>query len=75
MPQIDGERSRRLSVIPGQPPDMFMLPPGCPFADRCEYTFQKCREENPSLEEYGRRDHLVACWWDLESGRERGESS
>ncbi len=74
IPQIDGERSRRLSVIPGQPPDMLTPPLGCPFADRCEHAFDKCRAENPPLDGLHEEDHLVACWWDVDSGRERAGS-
>ena len=33
-PPLGGERER-LSGIPGQPPDLKNLPPGCPFAPRC----------------------------------------
>jgi oligopeptide/dipeptide ABC transporter ATP-binding protein len=64
IPQVDGERSRRLSVIPGQPPDMLTPPRGCPFSDRCKHTFDRCRAENPPLAGLGGQDHLVACWWD-----------
>ncbi len=71
IPQINGERSRRLSVIPGQPPDMLTPPRGCPFVDRCEHALDKCRTENPPLEGFGDKDHLVACWWDVDSERER----
>ena len=35
LPQMDGERGRKLASIPGQPPDLAHLPPGCPFFDRC----------------------------------------
>lgn len=35
LPQIDSDRSRRLPSIPGQPPDLAHLAPGCPFFDRC----------------------------------------
>ena len=35
LPKINTDRSRRLSSIPGQPPDLSQLPPGCPFAERC----------------------------------------
>ena len=35
LPQIDADRTRRLVSIPGQPPDLAHLPPGCPFYDRC----------------------------------------
>jgi peptide/nickel transport system permease protein len=33
-PPLAGER-QRLSGIPGQPPDLRNLPPGCPYAPRC----------------------------------------
>jgi peptide/nickel transport system permease protein len=33
-PPLEGER-RRLTGIPGQPPDLRDLPPGCPYAPRC----------------------------------------
>jgi peptide/nickel transport system permease protein len=33
-PPLTGER-QRLSGIPGQPPDLRDLPPGCPYAPRC----------------------------------------
>jgi len=32
----------RLLPIPGQPPDLATLPPGCPFAPRCAYTIDAC---------------------------------
>lgn len=73
IPQIDGERSKRLSVIPGQPPDMVELPRGCPFAQRCTYAFEKCRDENPPLLDIGGR-RQVACWWDLNMDGQRSRS-
>ncbi|HZT42346.1 MAG TPA: ABC transporter ATP-binding protein [Chthonomonadaceae bacterium] len=35
LPQITTDRSQRHISIPGQPPDLAHLPPGCPFFDRC----------------------------------------
>lgn len=35
LPQINADRAKRLPSIPGQPPDLAHLPPGCPFFDRC----------------------------------------
>jgi peptide/nickel transport system ATP-binding protein len=40
MPQIDG--SSLPAVIVGQPPDLAMLPPGCPFAPRCPMARPEC---------------------------------
>jgi oligopeptide/dipeptide ABC transporter ATP-binding protein len=35
LPQIEASSAQRLFSIPGQPPDLQHLPPGCPFYDRC----------------------------------------
>jgi oligopeptide/dipeptide ABC transporter ATP-binding protein len=67
LPRIDGTRDEQLETIEGSPPDLIALPHGCPFAPRCEYVKEKCRAENPPLEERTKR-HRVACWVDIESG-------
>jgi oligopeptide/dipeptide ABC transporter ATP-binding protein len=36
-----------LKVIPGLPPNLLHIPPGCPFHPRCEFELQRCREELP----------------------------
>ncbi len=38
-----------LYQIPGLPPDPGHLPPGCPFAPRCERVQDICRNESPPL--------------------------
>ena len=38
-----------LPSIEGQPPSLDNLPPGCAFAPRCPYVFDKCSEFPPSL--------------------------
>jgi len=43
------EDHRRLFQIPGTPPDMTGLPPGCPFAPRCDRVQDVCRREAPPL--------------------------
>ncbi len=40
-----------LYQIPGQPPDLAHLPPGCPFAPRCERAEEICRREFPPFVE------------------------
>jgi oligopeptide transport system ATP-binding protein len=40
-----------LYQIPGLPPDVAELPPGCPFAPRCERVEAVCRQEAPPLVE------------------------
>jgi oligopeptide transport system ATP-binding protein len=37
----------KLYQIPGLPPDVAHLPPGCPFAPRCERAVEICRHEYP----------------------------
>ncbi|MEJ2132604.1 MAG: ABC transporter ATP-binding protein, partial [Gammaproteobacteria bacterium] len=50
VPTIDGEPGTRLKTIPGQPPDLANLPPGCPFAPRCRYARDECQRARPVLE-------------------------
>jgi peptide/nickel transport system ATP-binding protein len=45
-PNVRADR-RTLDVIPGQPPDLLTPPPGCRFADRCEFVMPVCREVVP----------------------------
>jgi oligopeptide transport system ATP-binding protein len=70
LPRVDRSSKERLATIPGLPPDLLGLPPGCPFMPRCAYAVERCRQENPVLEptEAG---HAVACWVDVTTGRER----
>jgi peptide/nickel transport system ATP-binding protein len=43
------EPVRRLRGIPGNPPDLLDLPPGCSFAPRCPLAIDLCRRERPEL--------------------------
>jgi peptide/nickel transport system ATP-binding protein len=47
-PPLRGPR-RELSGIPGSPPDLAALPPGCPFAPRCAFAWDACRTVHPVL--------------------------
>jgi peptide/nickel transport system ATP-binding protein len=42
-----GERGRRLAAIPGAPPDLASLPPGCAFAPRCPRAEPACAAAVP----------------------------
>ena len=53
--------SRRLKAIPGSPPDLSALPPGCAFADRCERADSACRAEVPAAVPLA-ADHVVRCF-------------
>lgn len=58
-PSISGER-KKLTSIPGQPPDLLHPPPACRFNPRCPYVMEVCREVEPPLTEE-RKNHWVAC--------------
>jgi peptide/nickel transport system ATP-binding protein len=47
-PSVHGAR-RDLSGIPGTPPDLRSLPPGCPFAQRCEFAAPPCEDIDMGL--------------------------
>ena len=58
------EISRRLPTIPGEVPDLHVIPAGCVFAPRCPKVFERCHEEapmtSPVAEGHHARCHLVA---------------
>jgi oligopeptide/dipeptide ABC transporter ATP-binding protein len=56
-PELKGQR---LKVIPGSVPSPLNMPPGCPFASRCDKAMEACAEP-PALKtlDDGRQ---VACW-------------
>jgi len=64
VPKVDGDTSRRLVPIDGQPPDLAALPPGCAFAPRCRHAGERCRTERPELRDVGEQ-HRIACLFDL----------
>jgi len=48
--------------LPGSPPDMRDLPPGCAFHPRCPWAIQRCRQEVPRLLPVDGSAREVACW-------------
>jgi len=70
LPRVDGVRTEILETIHGLPPDLIALPRGCPFAARCAYVKDICREENPLLEDVAAK-HRIACWIDVDTGELR----
>ena len=58
LPTLDAKRALR--GIPGLPPSLLNLPPGCPFSPRCPYAFDRCRTETPALQPVGTRQ-AAAC--------------
>ena len=46
---------RELRGIPGTPPRLDAMPPGCPFAPRCAFAFDRCDTAHPPLYQVGDR--------------------
>lgn len=49
-----------LASIPGTPPRLTDLPPGCRFEPRCFARLERCRHQSPPLHEVA-ANHLAAC--------------
>ena len=60
VPRLDASQGSRLVPIPGAPPSLAALPPGCPFAPRCPLVIDECRTAEPALASVG-ADHAAAC--------------
>jgi peptide/nickel transport system ATP-binding protein len=60
-PPMHGERYR-MEGIPGSPPDLRDLPPGCAFHPRCQWAMPQCRQDVPKLEPLAGSPREVACW-------------
>lgn len=59
-PSVTGPR-RRLAPLGGEPPNLLDPPSGCRFHPRCPYVVEKCKTEEPPLEEVA-PGYKVACW-------------
>jgi oligopeptide/dipeptide ABC transporter ATP-binding protein len=61
VPRVDRLSVGEFQSIPGQPPDLLKVLPGCSFAERCEYATEQCVAENPALTP-GEGMHRAACF-------------
>jgi peptide/nickel transport system ATP-binding protein len=53
-------KGQRLVTIPGAPPDLSRLPPGCAFAERCRLAQDACRAQQPPAVELA-PGHRARC--------------
>jgi oligopeptide/dipeptide ABC transporter ATP-binding protein len=63
VPRLDRQAKGVFYTIPGMPPELTALPPGCAFASRCEVATDQCRTDRPeltSVDDTGA--HRMACW-------------
>jgi len=70
IPRLDTPRDAELVPIPGRPPSLITLPPGCSFHPRCPYVREAHTRVDPHIEPVpGNPRHGVACL--LDSGTRR----
>ncbi|MGH3201037.1 MAG: dipeptide ABC transporter ATP-binding protein [Streptosporangiaceae bacterium] len=60
LPRLDADSSAPLRPIPGAPPSLIALPPGCPFAPRCPVAIERCATQEPALLAVAAQ-HSAAC--------------
>jgi peptide/nickel transport system ATP-binding protein len=67
-PSLHGQW-RKMTGIPGSPPDLRHVPSGCAFHTRCPHAFDKCSVDEPELVELGPggvvepgADRAASCW-------------
>ena len=65
IPHLGMTSAAKLAVIRGTVPSAVNWPPGCRFAPRCNYRFEKCVEDPPLFDVGGQTS---ACWL-CEGGR------
>ncbi|MGI8639582.1 MAG: ABC transporter ATP-binding protein [Pyrinomonadaceae bacterium] len=59
VPDPAHEAGTELYQIPGLPPDVAHLPPGCPFAERCERAQEICIEQFPPFVQINENHHSL----------------
>jgi oligopeptide transport system ATP-binding protein len=64
LPRLDEKEGAQLRTIPGLPPNLSRVPPGCPFHPRCAYAEERCRKDEPRLESTG-EGHRKSCWVEI----------
>lgn len=59
--KLDTAKGEKLQPIEGTPPDLFFPPKGCPFAARCEYAMDVCKDMPPYCYQVS-GEHITNCW-------------
>jgi oligopeptide transport system ATP-binding protein len=55
------QKGAELYTIPGLPPDLSKLPPGCAFAPRCSHVTDRCRAGETRLADVA-PGHATSCF-------------
>ena len=61
VPKSGQPKDKKLESIEGTPPDLIKPPVGCPFADRCKYAMQICKDHAPGESRLS-DTHKCSCW-------------
>ena len=69
VPRLDAPQGARLVPIPGAPPSLAALPPGCPFAPRCPLAIDECRAAEPELVTVAANHHAACIRTEQVAGR------
>ncbi len=73
VPRLDAHQGARLVPIPGAPPSLMNLEPGCPFAPRCPLAIDRCRATEPDLVDVGAHHRAACIRTDQVAGRSAAE--
>jgi len=60
VPRVSGAMGA-VESIPGSPPDLIRLPPGCTYIPRCPLAIAACSEREPDLVPVDTPDHEARC--------------
>jgi peptide/nickel transport system ATP-binding protein len=60
VPKVSGAMGS-VASIPGSPPDLIRLPPGCTYAPRCPLAIAACGEREPELVPVDTAQHDARC--------------
>jgi oligopeptide/dipeptide ABC transporter ATP-binding protein len=63
IPRLDipHKRGTRLNTLAGKVPELYEIPKGCPFSDRCKDVMSVCLEKEPELKKLS-ENTKTACW-------------
>jgi len=69
--RLDDDQDTPMQPIPGMPPDLAHLPPGCSFQSRCPLAIDRCSKETPDLHDIPGGRQAACHLTDLEEGTMR----
>src|SRR5690625_1294335 len=75
LPDPEKDKVRERIVLKGELPSPANPPTGCVFHTRCPVARDYCRENTPHLEQKENGEHEVACFFPIEGGSAKMEST